>query len=296
MSRAAAGSETRTARAKVNLCLHVVGCRADGYHLLESLVVFPEIGDRLSVEPSAHLSLAIDGPFGPFLSAAGDNLVLRAAEALRSRGGVTRGAALHLEKVLPIGSGIGGGSSDAAAALRLLNAHWGLDLPRIALREIGASLGADVPACLSDDAVWMAGVGERLSPSPAAPGFWMTLVNPGRAVSTPAVFGALREKINPAPPPRPLRFQTLDALIDWLAATRNDLEPPAERLAPEIAELRAVLAETSGCRLARMSGSGATCFGIFAKEAEALAAADRLRLARPGWWSVAARVTETALS
>jgi 4-diphosphocytidyl-2-C-methyl-D-erythritol kinase len=270
------------AAAKVNLALHVTGRRPDGLHLLDSLVVFPRLGDRLEAEPAAGLSLAIDGPFAQELGAGSDNLVLRAAALLRPAG---RGAALRLTKSLPVASGIGGGSADAAAALRLLARLWQVRLPA---PEAVLRLGADVPACLAGRPCRMSGVGERLEPV-ALPAFWLVLANPGAPLATAAVFAGLGARANPALSEP--AWADLDALVAWLAAQRNDLEPAAVALAPAIAETLAALGAQPGCRLARMSGSGATCFALFADEAPALAAADALRRARPGWWVAAAPVS-----
>ena len=304
------------ARAKVNLCLHVTGRRADGYHLLESLVVFPELGDRLSAEPASGLSLSIDGPFGQELGAGADNLVLRAAQALQSLTPAARpldarpldaraldvraidarpfpGAALRLEKHLPIASGIGGGSADAAAALTLLRRLWSVAPTDAQLSQLALTLGADVPVCLASRPAIMAGIGEVISPAPLLPPFWMLLVNPGVAVATPDIFRALSRRENPPLPDRPARFEDLSALTDWLATTRNDLEPPAIALQPVIAEALAALRADPACRLARMSGSGATCWGLYEDERSALDCADRLRAARPGWWVAAAPATRS---
>ncbi|MDT8342886.1 MAG: 4-(cytidine 5'-diphospho)-2-C-methyl-D-erythritol kinase [Thermohalobaculum sp.] len=278
---------TEAAPAKVNLFLHLRGQRADGYHLLESLAVFPAIGDVLAAEPGPGLSLAIDGPFAAALPAGGDNLVLRAAAALAAATGVKRpGAALRLVKSLPVASGIGGGSSDAAATLRLLARHWGVAVPE----GLALQLGADVPVCLrAPRATLMAGVGERLAPAPALPGFWMVLVNPLRAVETRAVFGATARKDLPPGPAAPAGgLAGFDALVDWLGAQRNDLEPAARLLCPAIGE---VLAALSDAPLARMSGSGATCFALHHDAATALPQAARIRAAAPGWWVAAAPVT-----
>ncbi|MGD1869443.1 MAG: 4-(cytidine 5'-diphospho)-2-C-methyl-D-erythritol kinase [Neomegalonema sp.] len=280
----------RLARAKVNLCLHVVGQRPDGYHRLESLVVFPELGDLLHAEESRVLSLARDGPFGGELDAGADNLVLQAALALADHSPTPTGAALHLDKRLPVASGIGGGSADAAAALRLLSDLWRLDLPRAKLAEIALDLGADVPVCLESLPVMMEGVGDDLSPAPAMPEFWMVLVNPGVGVATPEVFRLLSERRNPSLPSRPERFDALDDLIEWLALTRNDLEPPAQMLRPVISGVLDAVRSRAGCRFARMSGSGATCFGLFERENTALDAASALRLSEPEWWVAAAPV------
>ena len=292
MTRLAQGA--MLARAKLNLCLHVVGQRPDGYHLLDSLVAFAEVGDVIEASPSTVLSLALDGPFASELDGGGGNLVLGAAAALAAwaaRGGQkVAGAALLLDKRLPVASGLGGGSADAAAALRLLCELWALAPSDAELAEIGLGLGADVPACLSAEPVWMRGIGEKLSPAPLLPGFWVTLVNPGAPVATPRVFAALAEKRNPPPPPPPEAFEDADALLGWLRETRNDLQPPAIAVAPVISQALAALSDAPGCGLARMSGSGATCFGMFRTEAEALRAADQIRAAHPDWWVAAAPV------
>jgi 4-diphosphocytidyl-2-C-methyl-D-erythritol kinase len=266
------------AAAKVNLCLHVVGQRADGYHLLDSLVAFAGVGDRVTVAPAAGLTLAVEGPQGAALGAGEDNLVLRAARAF----GPGRGAEMRLFKHLPVASGIGGGSADAAAALRALAELWGLPLPDAAT-VLG--LGADVPVCLHGRAVRMGGVGEVLGPVPPLPAAWIVLANPGVQVATPAVFAALKRKDNPGLPEVPA-FADLGTLAKWLMLQRNDLEAPALVLAPVIARVLEALAAQPGARVARMSGSGATCFALFARQAEAAAAA--AALARPGWWTAAA--------
>lgn len=270
------------APAKVNLALHVTGRRADGYHLLDSLVAFPALGDRLEAEAADGLSLSLAGPFALGLGSGEDNLVLRAAALLRPPG---RGAALRLTKTLPIAAGLGGGSADAAAALRLLGRLWDVSEP--APRE-ALALGADVPVCLRCRPARMRGVGEALTPF-ALPPFWITLVNPGVPVATGAVFAGLASRDN-APMPDPPAFPDACAFFAWLAQRRNDLEPPARRLAPAIDAALSALAAQPGCALARMSGSGATCFGLFAREAPALAAADALRRAEPAWWVAAAPV------
>ncbi len=282
---------TEAAPAKVNLYLHLRGRRADGYHLLDSLAVFPAIGDRLSVAPGPGLSREIDGPFGAGLVADPDNLVLRAARALAEGHGLAPDAALRLDKHLPVASGVGGGSSDAAAALRLLSRLWGVAVPD----GLVVSLGADVPVCLgAPEPRLMAGIGERLAPAPPLPAFWMVLVNPGAAVATGAVFAAVERRDNPpGPPPPPLT--DFAALTGWLAHQRNDLQAAAVALCPAIAEVLAALgsAELGGAPLARMSGSGATCFALHGGEAGAVAQADRLRRARPDWWIEAAPVAVT---
>ncbi|KPP83997.1 MAG: 4-(cytidine 5'-diphospho)-2-C-methyl-D-erythritol kinase IspE [Rhodobacteraceae bacterium HLUCCA08] len=265
---------TETAPAKINLCLHVTGQRADGYHRLDSLVCFTGLGDRVTVRPAKGLSLRITGPFAAGLSAE-DNLVLRAARLF----GSDRGAAITLDKVLPVASGIGGGSADAAATLRALSRLWGLPRPDDVL-----SLGADVPVCLSPELQRMQGVGEVLTPLGPAPMLDMLLVNPGVTLATPRVFAGLARRDNaPLGPDMPDPFDTA-AWIGWLAEQRNDLEAPALKLAPEIGTVLAALRAQDGCLLARMSGSGATCFALFADDAARDAAGAALRAQYPGWW------------
>lgn len=262
------------APAKINLALHVTGQRADGYHLLDSLVVFAEVGDWVEVAASDSLSLRIAGPQAAVLPVTDDNLVLRAARAM----GVT--AAITLEKHLPIASGIGGGSADAAATLRALERLCGIALPNAA--QVLA-LGADVPACLAGRPMRMQGVGEVLSALPALPALSVVLVNPGVAVSTPAVFKALPCKNNAAMQAMP-ECRDAAEFSAWLAEQRNDLEAAAQGLAPVIGDVKAALAAQSGCLLARMSGSGATCFGLFAKAEAAEAARQAIAEQHPDWW------------
>ena len=271
------------APAKINLALHVTGQREDGYHLLDSLVVFAGIGDRISVAPSDRLSLTVTGPEGGGLEAGTDNLVLRAARSF----GTGRGAAITLDKRLPVASGIGGGSADAAATLKALASHWGLTVPGA---DTVLSLGADVPVCLAGHPARMSGIGEVIGRVPDLPdGIALLLVNPRVAVSTPEVFRALPGKDNPALSPLPERFDTAHSLAAWLSAQRNDLEAPARALEPVIGEVLAAIGGT-GSLFARMSGSGATCFGLFADTRSAEAAATSLRASRPGWWVQAAPV------
>jgi 4-diphosphocytidyl-2-C-methyl-D-erythritol kinase len=270
------------APAKVNLTLHVTGQRADGYHLLDSLVVFVDLGDRLQATAADPLSLTITGPHAAGLAADDSNLVLRAAQLFAS----AQGAALILDKVLPIASGIGGGSADAAATLQVLSRLWGVSLPGAAdiLR-----LGADVPVCLAGRPVRMTGVGEGLHPlSHPLPPAALVLANPGVALSTPSVFAAL-DRRDHAPMPRDLpRLRDVAELAAFLAMTRNDLEPAATRLAPVITQVRAALSAQQACLISRMSGSGATCFGLFPDPLSAAAAARAVQTAHPGWWVAAA--------
>ncbi|MEN0076079.1 MAG: 4-(cytidine 5'-diphospho)-2-C-methyl-D-erythritol kinase [Paracraurococcus sp.] len=275
---------TEFAPAKVNLYLHVIGRREDGYHLLDSLAVFGPAGDRLSLAPAATLSLALDGPFGGALAAEPDNLVLRAARALAAGAGGGAGggggARLTLSKCLPVASGIGGGSADAAAALRGLDRLWGLGLEAAALARIAASLGADIPVCLLSRPTRMGGIGEVLRPAPILPDCGLLLVNPGIALATPAVFRARQGAFTP-PADLPSRWPDAAAMARDLAVLRNDLEAPAIALCPPVATVLAALRSLPGCLLARMSGSGATCFGLFPDAAAARAAAGGLPDA---WW------------
>jgi 4-diphosphocytidyl-2-C-methyl-D-erythritol kinase len=254
--------------------------------------VFPETGDLLSAERSPIRSLSLGGPFGIDLGAGADNLVMRAAEALAAATGQDAGAALRLEKRLPVASGIGGGSADAAATIRLLLRLWGRTPDAAALDRLALGLGADVPVCLASAPALMGGIGERLAPAPPFPAFWMVLANPMRPLSTAEVFGALVRRDNPPGPAAPARFADLGALVSWLARQRNDLEEPARRLAPAVGATLSALRWAPACRLARMSGSGATCFGIFGGEAEAVEAAAAIRAREPGWWVTPARVKD----
>ncbi len=272
---------TETAYAKINLALHVRGKRADGYHDLETLFAFCADGDRLTAEPADDLSLVIGGPFAAGLSAGEDNLVLRAARALRSAMGVASGAAIRLDKRLPVASGIGGGSADAAAALRLLARLWAVDLPAVALHDIAAGLGADVPACLVSKSCRGEGKGDALAVLDDAglTGLPVLLVNPGVAVSTGQVFQ---------------RWDGIDrgtlASGDPLAVAcvgRNDLEAPARALQPVIADVVDVLSATPGVSLARMSGSGATCFALFEVEDDCANARSDIADRFPHWWALA---------
>jgi 4-diphosphocytidyl-2-C-methyl-D-erythritol kinase len=274
------GPVTEFAPAKINLCLHVTGRRADGYHLLDSLVVFAGVGDQVRAEPASTLTLACDGPFGAVIPAGDDNLVLRAARHL---GGP--GAAITLTKVLPPASGIGGGSADAAATLRALLRLAGAD-PVVTDPATLATLGADVPACFMGRPLRLRGIGEQLDPlAHPLPPAWFVLVNPRVEVPTPRVFAALERRENPPLPDHlPQGWHDAGDLAAFLHSTRNDLEPPARATAPVIGDVLAALAATPACLLARMSGSGATCFGLYATEPQAHAAAAAIIAGNPGWW------------
>jgi 4-diphosphocytidyl-2-C-methyl-D-erythritol kinase len=268
------------APAKVNLALHVTGRRPDGYHLIDSLVVFADLGDEVRASAAPELSLTLRGPGAADVPAGEDNLMLRAALSF----GPGRGAHLVLDKHLPVAAGLGGGSSDAAAALLELARLWRLDLPPPAdlLR-----LGADLPVCLLRRPARVGGIGERVAPLDAVPPLHAVLANPGVALPTAAVFAALERRDNPPLDPLPAPGA---AFAPWLRAQRNDLEAPAQRLAPVVAEVLAALAASPGAWLVRMSGSGATCFALYPEAGAAARAAAALSAARPGWWVRAARL------
>ncbi len=278
------------AAAKLNLYLHVLGRRADGYHLLDSLVAFAAVGDEITAEPAASLSLEVSGPQAAALAGdRADNLVWRAALLLAAETGRAPAAALSLVKRLPVASGIGGGSSDAAASLRALDALWRLGLDEARLAAIGARLGADVPVCLAARASWLGGIGESVEPAPDLPPVWALLVNPGLALATPAVFKARAGAFS-----APARFTAMPAdaagLAALLAGRRNDLTAAAAALMPEISAVLARLERLEGALMARMSGSGATCFALFADGEAAAAAATRLGAEERRWWVAAGRL------
>lgn len=268
------------APAKINLTLHVTGQRADGYHLLDSLVMFADIGDQISVQSAAQTRLTVDGPMAAGVPGDGRNLVVKAAGLI----GVT--AEIRLQKHLPAAAGIGGGSSDAAATLRALRDISGKAIPADTL-----SLGADVPVCLAAGCARMRGIGDQITRLPNAPSLAVVLVNPRVDIPTPAVFQRLRDKTNPAMPQSLPKWPGRADFIAWLATQRNDLEVPAQALAPVINEVRMALVAQPGCQLARMSGSGATCYGVFASLSQAQTAAASLSHAQPKWWVQPATLT-----
>ena len=279
---------SEAAPAKINLFLHVGTRRADGFHPLQSLAVFTGLGDLLQIEEAAELSLSLQGPFAKGLEGEGDNLVLRAARALGDGG-----ARLTLTKNLPVASGIGGGSADAAAALRGLSRLWGQDGAK--LHEIAASLGSDIPVCLDSVAAFMEGRGELLRATSSMPLVPMLLVNPGVPVPTKDVFAALETRSGVQMTLPRGHFQDTADLLRYLESTRNDLEAPAIGLQPVIGEVLKAITALPGALLARMSGSGATCFGIFADDDCCRRAADTLKQAAPGWWVAASFVPESGI-
>jgi 4-diphosphocytidyl-2-C-methyl-D-erythritol kinase len=279
----ASTARAEKAPAKVNLTLRVLGRRADGYHELESLVAFAGVGDALTFVPGDALTLIVSGPTAPAAADSADNLVLKAARALAERtAGLTLGR-FALSKRLPVAAGLGGGSADAAAALRLLAQANGIALDDPRLMQAAQATGADVPVCLDPRPRLMRGVGDVLSAPLDLPRLFAVLINPGVAVSTREVFAALN--LPPAAPPAqagppPAR----SALLAEITNGRNDLEQPAIELEPAVADVLSVLSKLPGCRLARMSGSGATCFGLFETNAAATAAARTVRVGYPQWW------------
>lgn len=288
---------TRAAPAKINLALHVVGQRADGLHLLESLVTFVDHGDRVGLTPSDEDRFTLSGPFAAELSTTGEgqsgNLVLKARDLLRQalalapQGIDTAPVHIHLEKNLPVASGIGGGSADAAATLRGLLDLWRTSIEPGSLAALALKLGADVPMCLDGRPLVARGIGEEITPASDLPSFPIVLVNPLVAVSTPVIFRTLEKKINP-PLAMPVGLISPAAWLAAMAAMRNDLEPPARLLQPVIAGVSDALA-ASGAALVRMSGSGATCFGLFDSDESAQRAAHSLSAAHREWYVLAGR-------
>jgi len=267
------------APAKINLTLHVTGRRSDGYHLLDSLVVFADFGDLITVRPATVSRLAVTGPMAAGVPVDADNLVLKAAALIDVTADIT------LEKHLPAAAGIGGGSSDAAATLRALCDMTGVAMPRDVL-----VLGADVPVCLAPRAARMRGIGEDVTPLAGVPSLYAVLVKPPVAVATPGIFAGLTQRDNPAMSDPLPTWADAAAFMCWLGEQRNDLQGPAIAAEPIIAEVLEALLDTPGCQLARMSGSGATCFGLYDRAESAAAAAGRLAQDRPGWWAKATRL------
>jgi len=276
------------AAAKVNLTLHVRGRRADGWHELESLVAFSGGGDQLSLEPGAITTLTVNGPTAGAAGSDDDNLVLRAARELSQCVPGLQGGTFHLFKRLPVAAGIGGGSSDAAAALRLLARANALPLDDTRVIEAAAATGSDVPVCLRQTARVMRGRGEELGPPLDLPRLFCVLVNPGVAVETRAVFAEMRlqpgESTSFGKHPDFTAGASVEAFVAALKKARNDMEDAACVLAPVVSHVLAVIAAARGCKLVRMSGSGATCFGLFESCHAAARAAAVIRSQHPGWW------------
>ncbi len=289
----AGGWLSEPAPAKINLYLHVLGRRDDGYHRLDSLVVFAGVQDTISAMADGTLRLDVSGPFAAALDGTGEsNLIVQAARGLAEIAGRTPGAHLRLVKRLPVAAGIGGGSADAAATLRLLCRLWKLTPDRGSLEELALRLGADVPVCLDGRALFVGGIGEELCPLPRLASGWFVLVNPGVRLATGRVFSARTEPNSVSG-----RFDACPADIVALAAQlierSNDLEAPARGLEPMVGSALDALAAVRGCHLARMTGSGATCFGLFADEPAARDGATTIGDAYPEWWSVAAPLVQS---
>ena len=273
------------APAKVNLCLHVAPTGADRYHPLASLVAFADVGDVLTARPGDGLSLAVEGPFGAVLAGEGDNLVLRAARAVAEAAGVRPDVAFVLDKRLPVASGLGGGSADAAAALRLTRDLLAPGMDDAALEALAFHLGADVAMCVRSRPSWAEGRGERLEPVDWLPPLPGVLVNPG----LPSPTGAVYRAYDAGPPraadrPEPPADVSVEGVITWLGDQRNDLEAPSIGLTPGAGDALGTLADTPGVALARMSGSGASVFGLCASVEDAKAVADHLRRRHGDWW------------
>ncbi len=268
------------ARAKINLFLHVGDKAASGFHPVQSLAVFPALADILRVEPADALSLSVEGPFAKSLAGEADNLVLKAAMALNGK----TGAKLTLTKNLPVASGIGGGSADAAAALRVLSSFWNLDLDEARLCDIAAGLGSDIPVCVISEPRWMEGRGEILSPVASLPRLPLLLVNPRVPVPTKDVFAGLQSRSGVERKMPPGRFRDMADLLRFLDASKNDLEEPAKRIQPLIGDVLKALSALPGALFARMSGSGATCFALFPDDDSCIRAAKTLSAAKPDWW------------
>jgi len=264
------------APAKINLALHVTARRSDGYHTLDSIVCFAAVGDTLDGAPDNVLTLEIDGPHAQYLGHLPENLVRRAARLVAS----DLGARLILTKNLPVAAGLGGGSADAAAALRLLAKLWDLPTPSLAQ---SLTLGADVPVCLYGKSARMSGIGQSITPIDHMPSMPAVLVNPGVPLSTKAVFQALENPDSAPLSPVPVGGDTA-VWLDYLRAQRNDLEAVACTLVPEIRQVLQVLQRQKGSAMTRMSGSGASCFGLFDSVENAALAAESIALDHPAWW------------
>lgn len=278
--------------AKVNLALHLVERLPNGYHRLDSVAAFVEQGDRLSGHATADgtIRLFMDGPFSEGLPTT-DNLVIRAAKLLQKASAVPLGAELQLEKNTPVGAGLGGGSADAAATLRLLNRLWNLRCSLPMLAELGAELGADVPACVFSQAARMEGIGDDLTPLPHLPPLPIVLAYPDAPLWTPEVYGAMAGKpFSGALSDLPRMGADAQEWLAWLRDVGNDLEAGACALSPHIGPMVEALAQAEGCVLARMSGSGSACFGLFTEMEAAREAAQKLRSAQPHWWLCASRI------
>ncbi|MHA1188999.1 MAG: 4-(cytidine 5'-diphospho)-2-C-methyl-D-erythritol kinase [Alphaproteobacteria bacterium] len=272
------------APAKINLALQVTGRRPDGFHTLDTLVAFADFGDTLDFSRAGSLQLTVTGPFSDHAPGTADDLAARAARVLCETAGIGDGVAIQLRKNIPAGAGLGGGSADAAAVLRGLNALWGLGFSTQRLVAIGRPLGADVPMCVHSKPLRATGTGEIVREITLPPNLPLLLVWPGKVVSTAAVFSELGENFGAALPEIPNGWPSIDAFADWLAQAGNNLEAPAIRLEPEIGKVRDAIAAEPGCRIARMTGSGSACFGLFSSAGAAARAGAAIAKNRPHWW------------
>jgi len=292
------GAITVLAPAKVNLFLHIIGRRDDGYHLLESVFAFADFGDFITVEAAPALSFSVTGPFAHICRRAGcdgdSNIVVRAANLLRQLGGVNRGAKITLEKNLPVSAGLGGGSSDAAAALKALQVLWRVEPDEESLVNLALELGADVPACLVGEPSFVAGIGELITPLEIFQNINCVLVNPLKPLSTPLVFQTFAKTDRAFTPPLALTPEVTGDLWTLLRGSHNDLQGPAVGLAGEVGEILGALQETEGASIVRMSGSGASCFGLYENNEAAEAAARKIAGGHPGWWVKACTLTAHA--
>ncbi len=290
-STTSTGKHTTHAPAKINLSLQVLGKRADGYHDLVSLVAFAATGDTLTLTPGDTLRLDVEGPFAQSVSNT-DNLVITAANAALAADPSLQVGHFLLEKSLPVAAGIGGGSADAAAALRLIRNANPERAPAIDWIALAASLGADVPVCLAGRPAVMAGVGDRLTPLPTLPAVWLVLANPSLPLATRDVFSALAAPpvTEPGLAQVPPSFATLDDLLAYLQARPNDLTATAIRLCPAIGDMLAMLQACPEALISRMSGSGPTCFALFREQDAAANACSLLARSRPGWWLTSTRL------
>ena len=275
------------ASAKVNLCLQIVGQKSNGFHLLDSIVGFTEFGDHLSFKKSDELALTMKGAFSDQIPVDKSNLILKAAELLRTINNIKAGAHITLTKNLPPSAGLGGGSSDAAATIRGLSRLWGTDLPDI---DDLMKIGSDLPVCINQKTQHMKGFGEVLEEINTFPNLPILLVNPLKKVSTQTVFRMLKNKKNPPLSKYEKLFQTKKDWINWLLLQRNDLMEPAVKVEPVISEVLRLISKQISVEKVSMSGSGATCFGIFENKQDCDLAMKRVRLERPDWWSVSTEI------
>lgn len=281
---------TVTAPAKINLFLHVTGKRPDGYHALESLIAFTDFADRLVFQPSAALSLKVTGPFASGVPTDSSNLILRVAEKLNRHLGIKKGVHIALEKKLPASAGLGGGSADAAATFSALNQLWDLRLSLETMCNLALPLGADIPVCLIGKPAFIQGIGEKITPCAPFPLLHILLVSPRIPLATASVFAQNFSYFSTPRASLPFGFPDSKSLQSFLATTRNDLTVHAQQLVPEIDIVLTAIQECDGCLLSRMSGSGATCFGLFDNADTLKEAIYALRETHPGWWAQSAKI------